>query len=186
MVAIKGIKTAKTATQTSLSAGHYKEQADRLKAEALDADIGNKLAMLKEASTHSRADLNDLEAVKETAFAYMEKCQSSGTFPTVLGLAVSLGYSRQGLNKYIRQHPESQTTHFLEAVKDTFADILCNSSLFRNADAATSIFILKNCAGFVDRLEIEPVQAANPLGEEPNQKALEAHIAETIVIDEDE
>jgi hypothetical protein len=173
----------KTPVENS-SSGHYKEQADRLKAEALSTDIDSKLSLLKASSKGPRADLSDLKAVEETTFLYMRHCQVSGSFPTVLGLAVSLGYSRQGLNKYIRLHPESQTTHFLETVKDTFADILCNSSLFRNADAATSIFILKNCAGFVDRLEIEPVQPTNPLGEEPDQRAIEARLAE-IIIDDD-
>ena len=50
---------------------------------------------------------------------------------------------------------------------------MSNAALFRNADAATTIFILKNCAGFVDKIEIAPVQP-NPLGDEPDPDEIAA------------
>ena len=117
-------------------------------------------------------DFNDVAAVQRRTYEYMEVCKDAGMFPTVMGLSAALGYSRRGLNKYLTEHDNS-TTHFLESVKDIFADIMSNAALFRNADAATTIFILKNCAGFVDKIEIAPVQP-NPLGDEPDPDEIAA------------
>lgn len=150
----------------------YKTQSDEHKSDLLSKDIGSKLDMLKNIKCTQRVDFNDVAAVQRRTYEYMEVCKDAGMFPTVMGLSAALGYSRRGLNKYLTEHDNS-TTHFLESVKDNFADIMSNAALFRNADAATTIFILKNCAGFVDKIEIAPVQP-NPLGDEPDPDEIAA------------
>lgn len=65
----------------------------------------------------------------------------------------------------MRLHPNSQSTEYLEMVKDAFGNVLINAGLGRAADPTLSIFILKNTAGFRDRFEVEPiVHNDSPLG----------------------
>jgi hypothetical protein len=173
-----------TTPQTGISTSHYKQQSDRLKVDAMSADIAGKITLLQNSVSRPRADLTDLEAVQQITYQYMNACKDMGVFPTVLGLSASLGISRQGLNKHLREHPESDTAKFIEVVKDVFADIMTNSALFRNADSATTIFVLKNCAGFSDRLEIQPV-TQEPLGGDVNYSELEARIAGSVVLDDE-
>lgn len=134
----------------------YKAMTDAHKGEMLEADISFKRELLKTVFERGRVNLSNADEVQALTLEYMDACQMAKTFPTVMGLATALGISRQRLNRYIAEN-ENDTTRFLETVKDVFADIMSNAALFRNSDAATTIFILKNCAGFADRIEIEPV-----------------------------
>ncbi len=160
----------------------YKEISDEHRAELVSADVRRKAQALER--HNSRVDLSDLDKVKERTQAYLAACAESGTIPNVLGLAsYGLGCSRQWLNEFVRTHPHSPTAEYIETAKDAFADILINASLNRAADATMGIFVLKNCAGFRDRFEIEPVTPDDPLGAEPDQAALEARI-EGLVVDD--
>ncbi len=160
----------------------YPEISKELKAEAISSDVNRKTAALME--NMDKVDLNDLQAVKERTEVYLQGCADSGTFPTVMGLAsLAFGVSRQWLNEFLRTHPNTPTADFIERTKDLFADILSNAALSRTAAETMSIFILKNCAGFVDKMEITPRPPEGPLGPEPDQIALEAKI-EGLVVDE--
>lgn len=173
-----------TVKGTQKGVGIYKAQSDALKAKAMAADINGKISLLQESDNRGRVDLNDRQRVKEITFAYMEQCGKAGVFPTVLGLATSLGISRRWLNMYMQIHPQSPTTEFLEVVKDAFADIMSNAALFRNADTATTIFILKNCAGFVDKVEIEAAPAHRD--ELVSQEELEKRIVDLVCDDDND
>lgn len=166
---------------------NYKEQSDAHKAETLADNLDFQLAALKEVTERKGVDLHNLEQVQARTFEYIEACKSAAAFPSVMGLAVyGFGLSRQRLNQFLRDHPGEASTEFIEQVKDAFADTLVNQSLYRNADATQVIFQLKNCNGFSDRLEIEPVQPQDgPLGPLPDQAALEARITASVVIDDD-
>lgn len=135
----------------------YKEMSDLHKGDMLGDDIASKRDILQAAFERGRVNLSNVAEVQEMTYRYMEACQRAKVFPTVMGLSTAFGMSRRRLNKYMADNSESETARFLETVKDVFADVMSNAALFRNADAATTIFILKNCAGFADRIEIEPV-----------------------------
>lgn len=153
---------------------NYKEQSDAHKEETLAANLDFQLAALENTTKRERVNLHDLEQVQERTFEYIMACKEAASFPSVLGLAVyGFGLSRQRLNQYLRSYPEEQSAQFIEQVKDAFADTLVNQSLFRNADAAQVIFQLKNCNGFADKLEIEPVQPQDPLGPTVDRAKLE-------------
>ena len=143
----------------------YKELSDEHRAELIGADVRRKVQELKQ--HRDRIDLSDFEQVQERTEVYLAACAESGTIPNVLGLAsFGFGCSRQWLNEFMRTHPDSRSTEYIERIKDMFADTLINASLGRAADSTMGIFVLKNCAGFRDRFEIEPVAPENPLGAE--------------------
>ncbi len=163
---------------------NYKQESDTHKGEMLAANIQTTIEALERTASRERVNLYDVDQVKIRTLEYLQACKTAEAFPSVMGLAAfGFGYSRQGLNKFLRQHPNEASAQFIELVKDSFADVLTNQSLYRNADAAQAIFQLKNHNDFADRLQLEPITTENPLGPEPNQAALEARI-EGIVIDD--
>lgn len=160
----------------------YPEIAQELKSEAISSDISRKTATLMENT--GKVDLSDLQAVMERTKVYLQGCADSGTFPSVMGLAsLGFGVSRQWLNEFCRTHKGSPSAEYLERLKDVFADILTNAALNRTAAETMSIFVLKNTAGFVDKVEITPGAPENPLGAEPDQKTLESRLADIVIDD---
>lgn len=163
----------------------YQEENSQYKAEALSADIDGKITALKATATRNGVDLYNLPEVQERTFAYMKSCAAAGAFPSVMGLsALGLGHSRQNVNKFLREHPETPSARFLELAKDVFADILSNSALFHRADCVQAIFQLKNNHAFADRIEVVPEVKTSPLGPEIDQAELERRILETVVLDD--
>ena len=161
----------------------YKEISDEHRAELVSADIRRKADALAEQK--GRVELSDINQVKARAQEYLSACAESGTFPSILGLsALGFGCSRQWVNDYLRANPNSESAQYIEKLKDAFADILVNASLGRSADSTMGIFVLKNCAGFRDRYELEPVTTAQPLGAEPDVDALAERINGSVVVDD--
>ena len=156
----------------------YKEVSDQHKGEMLAADLERKIAGLRETIRRDRVDWGDLEQVQS-------RCQEAKCLPTVGGLAVfALGYTRQRLNAYMRENPDTPTTQFLMQTKDLLADTLETGALNRNLDSVMAIFTMKNDHDRADRLQVEPI-APEPLGTAPDQRALEERIAGSVVVDDD-
>ena len=151
----------------------YKEESDILKSESLAADIDVKIDALKRTTERGKVDFSDLHQVQERTFEYMAACKKATIYPSAMGLAsLAYGYSTRGMNKYLAEHPDEPSAQFIELVKSSFADILTNAALFRNADTTQVIFQLKNQNNFVDRVQLEPIQPTSPLGESADAQAL--------------
>ncbi|MFV0351840.1 MAG: terminase small subunit [Oscillospiraceae bacterium] len=135
----------------------YKELSDAHKANQLAADSCTKRKMLQESTVRTRLDLKDTPSVQARTFEYMEATEIAKVFPSVSGLALAFGCSRQNLNQFLLAHPTHPTTDFIQQVKEAFADIISNAGLYGSANPIMSIFILKNNHGFVDRLDLAPV-----------------------------
>jgi len=131
----------------------YNEVSSELKAQALDASIRQQQDLLKRANTNNRVDLSNFEEVRKSCEDYIESCRIAGLIPSVTGLAPSMGYSRQALTAYIA-HNTTPTAQYLDAVRSAMAAITEQAGLTRAASEAVSIFVLKNSAGMVDKLDI--------------------------------
>ena len=172
--------------QTRSAKNFYKAQADEHRGELLAADIDRKIEGLKKTISRERVDWNDLHDVQRRSLEYLECCKEAQAIPTVSGLAVfALGVTRQALNLYLREHPNTPTAVFLSQVKDCLSDVLETSALTRNIDSVMSIFVMKNDHDRADRVQLEPVTPAQPLGAEPDIAALEARINDSVVVDDD-
>lgn len=164
----------------------YKEVSDQHKGEMLAADLERKIAGLRETIKRDRVAWNDLEQVQSRCLEYLQRCQEAKCLPTVSGLSVfALGYSRQRLNAYMRENPDTPTTQFLMQIKDLLADTLETGALNRNLDSVMAIFTMKNDHDRADKLQVEPVIDSNPLGMNPDQKALEDRIMGSVVVDDE-
>lgn len=131
----------------------YNEVSQEQKAQALDVAIAQQQELLKRVDHRGRVNLNDLDAVKTAVSEYFESCRNAGVYPSMTALAPCLGYSRQGLYYYMSQN-DTEVTKFLDMVRSSMAAIVQQAGLTRVADAAMSIFILKNSAGMSDKLDV--------------------------------
>ena len=131
----------------------YNEVSSELKAAALDTAIRQQQDLLKRSNANGRVDLNNLDEVRKSCEDYIESCRIAGIIPSVTGLAPSMGYSRQALTAYI-SHNNTPTAQYLDAVRSAMAAITEQAGLTRAASEAVSIFVLKNSAGMVDKLDV--------------------------------
>ena len=169
-----------------MKSSHYKETSDILKREALSEIITSKTPFLKAAATRGKIDLFDEKAVKEVVFEYLTVCEQTGAYPTIIGLSAAMGVSRQWVNLFMREHRDTASAAFLEAVKVSFADILLDATLKRNVSEAGGIFALKNTADFVDKVEVAATPAAGALGNEVSTEDLRRRIVGSIICDEED
>ncbi len=121
----------------------YKKESGEYQEEKLKSLISMNLKELAEVATKERVSLHDLEEVQRRTVYYMKACEETGTFPTSLGLARSLGYSDRALRYWRSRNPESKIAQWLEMFNDMCADILSQSALKNNANNIMAIFLNK-------------------------------------------
>lgn len=102
----------------------YKMQSGEYQKDELRELIALNLNELEEVATKEKISLENPDEVKRRTVYYLRACEESGTFPSSLGLARSLGYSDRALRYWRSKHPESPTAQWLEIVNDVCSDIL--------------------------------------------------------------
>jgi len=121
----------------------YKKESGEYQEEKLKDLISMNLEELGEIATKERVSLEDINEVKRRTVCYMRACKESGTFPSSLGFARSLGYSDRALRNWRNRQPRSETAQWLELFNDMCADILSQSALKNNANNIMAIFLNK-------------------------------------------
>ena len=121
----------------------YKKESGEYQEEKLRDLIGLNLNELGEIATKERIALEDVNEVKKRSVVYLRACQETGTFPSSLGLARSLGYSDRALRYWRSRQPNTETAQWLEIFNDMCADILSQSALKNNANNIMAIFLNK-------------------------------------------
>lgn len=163
----------KAMTEKKANSKLYKVESDLHRSEELAKKIQHKMEMLRNRpSSPQNTIFSDIDVVKHRTEVYLSACAESGCMPSTMGLA-TLGYgvSRQALDKYLREHPNTETAKYIEMAKDAFvADILSDMALQNQTNGVVSIFLLKNMSGMRDNLELlTPFVDNGPLGEERSQ-----------------
>ena len=121
----------------------YKKESGEYQEEKLKDLVSMNLRELAEFATKEKVRLDNLEEVQRRTIYYMRACEETGTFPSALGLARSLGYSDRALRYWRSRHPESEIAQWLEMFNDMCADILSQSALKNNANNIMAIFLNK-------------------------------------------
>ena len=132
----------------------YKKESGEYQEEKLRELVAAETAKLVEVTTKEKVSLEDIENVKIRTIAYLRACEETGTFPSNLGLARSLGYSDRALRNWRNQKPTSETAQWLEMFNDLCADVLNQSALKNNANSIVSIFLNKAMYGFRETNEL--------------------------------
>lgn len=132
----------------------YKQQSNEYQEEKLKGLISMNIAEIAEYATKERVALENLSEVQKRSILYLRACEESGTFPSSLGLARSLGYSDRALRHWRSKQPNTPTAQWLEMFNDTCADILSQSALKNNANNIMAIFLNKALYDFRESSEL--------------------------------
>lgn len=140
----------------ALDKGHsiYKEKSGEYQEDKLRELVAAKTSELVEAATKEKVSLEDIDSVKARTIVYLRACEQTGTFPSSLGLARSLGYSDRALRNWRNFKPDTETAQWLEMFNELCADILNQSALKNNANSIVSIFLNKAMYGFRETNEL--------------------------------
>lgn len=140
----------------ALGKGHsiYKEKSGEYQEDKLRELVAAKTSELVEAATKEKVSLEDIDSVKARTIVYLRACEQTGTFPSSLGLARSLGYSDRALRNWRNFKPDTETAQWLEMFNELCADILNQSALKNNANSIVSIFLNKAMYGFRETNEL--------------------------------
>lgn len=130
--------------------------------------VGEDIAIAREALIRIRergtVDFYNVDEVIIRTEEYFKGCEISGTFPSVMGLcAKGFGCTRDRLNAWIVDHPETPTAQYIGIVKEMIADVLTNASLRNKANVAQTIFQLKNHFGHSDEVKVLKTLREDPL-----------------------
>lgn len=132
--------------------------------EQLSALLQKTTGELAEAATAEPVSLQDTEEVKRRTVLYLRACEKASCFPSVSGLARSMGLSRQAIYDTIWRKSPPATAAWLEICRDTFSDILAESALRNNCNSIVSIFLQKAVYGLRESVEVIAKTDPDPLG----------------------
>lgn len=135
----------------------YNEASSELRAAQISNDVSLRRSLLEQAEQR-KVTLADVNDVKERTNRYLAACQEAAVIPTMSGLALSFGCTRQAIYKHIREHEGSESVQYLEMIKGLLEDCLVSAGLGKTADTSVAIFALKNHFAYADKIEVEPVQ----------------------------
>lgn len=155
----------------------YKVESAAFVDEQLSALIGKTTAELVEVATAEPVSLRDTEEVKRRTIIYLRACEQTSTFPSMAGLARSMGLSRQALYDCTWRSEPRDTAEWLELCRDSFSDLLAEAGLRNNCNGVVSIFLQKALYNLRETTEIVArKEEYGPLGPLMDPKVLEARI----------
>lgn len=152
----------------------YKAEASEFVDDRLSALISKTTAELVDAATSKRITMSDIDSVKERTVIYLRACEESATFPSITGLARALGVTRRCVYDVIERKSPAPAAEWLELCRDTFSDILAESSLRGNSNTIASIFIQKALYGLRESIEIIPGRQESVYGEQKSAEQIAA------------
>lgn len=172
------------ASQQAKSSRLYRAERDEHVDERLCDIVGRTAKELKEAAGREPIAMSDVAAVKTQTLLYTQVCERAATLPSMAGLALALGVSRQRLYKILASESPPETARWLELCQLAFSDALANASLRGDVQPVVSIFLQKATFGLRETLEIVGKTEPSPLGKEPDLRTLEERILTSVVDDE--
>ena len=134
----------------------YGEVSQELKQAAIATAIDQARGALKTAKKKGRVDLKDVDALHKAADDYMCACKLSGTIPTMLGFAPSIGHSRQNVYEFILRNSRTESARFLDSLRSAWAAIFQQLAMTRVCSEPVAIFALKNAGqGMADKTDVD-------------------------------
>ncbi len=150
--------------------GYSPAETAAVRAEAVGEIVSSQLTLLTKSPT--KTDLNDITAVQTVAEMLMQNCASIGVLPNFETLAAALGLSRRGLYRHLENHPESETSKYLDRLRTLWAGARQMAMDRGVSDPTTGIFILLNShLDFSNQHQVEITQPRNPLEVSPETLA---------------
>ena len=111
-----------------------------------------------------KADLTNVDMVQKIAAAYCASCAQAGVLPQKSGLCRCLGYSRSGVDYYLKHHENDAGAENLRLIFDSFAEALNSAALTGACREVTAIFLSKALYQYRDTAPIETDLREDPFG----------------------
>lgn len=127
-----------------------------------------------------KINLRDTEQLRSVAVAYVDACSHTGTLPSKIGFCHACGISRQGVDAFMKSHPNEESVETLRIIFESFADTLNSASLANACHPIVGIFTLKSQAGWRDTVSIEAEPPEDPLGARKNTNEIIARYADIL------
>lgn len=141
---------------------NYRAVASAVNEQLVSSLVADAAAGMKAvADPTRRVPLSDVEMVRAVTCGYLEHCSARGVLPSMSGLALCLGCSRQALYAHIRRNPDSETAEWLMGFSDVCGELVMQASLSGAVQAIPAIFIAKCRYGWKENvadLTVEPKQ----------------------------
>ncbi len=128
--------------------------------EVSDAKITDIVTMASEelaklADAGEKLSLFDTQTIKRRTVLYLRSCADTSSMPSFNALCRSFGYSREGVRRFMQEHPNHDTTLWLSITHDSIADAMAEAALRNAVNNITAIFTLKARDGWRDAVTIE-------------------------------
>lgn len=158
----------------------YPEAAADVKRQALADAVNQQRELMKISKKRGRRiDLDDLDEVEKCVDDYMQSCVKANCFPTMMGFAAASGWARKSVYQYINTH-NTPSARYLDNLRSSWAAIMAQLALTRQASEAVSIFLLKNSGqDLTDKCELTAI----PLQPEPAEEMSAEEIARRYLVD---
>lgn len=126
-------------------------------------------------------NIADDKQVEERLNWYFNHCVEDDMKPTVTGMCCSLGICKDTLWEWRRGNTRKEThsaliNKYYDLLESLWEDYMLNGKV----NPACGIFLGRNHWGYRDQVEVV-VQPKNPYGDTPDQKALDAKLADVVV-----
>lgn len=129
-------------------------------------------------------DISDSEQVEQRINEYFEYCIEHDRKPNMIGMANWIGVDRDTVKTWKTGEYRSSThsaviKKAINILEELWVDYMQNGKV----NPASGIFLGKNMFGYKDVQDVTLIPGS-PLGDVPDQKQLEAHIADVVLEDE--
>lgn len=184
----KGKKPAQTMAEISQDLAENKERQisrsrgqglyPKERSEVVEATISKLVGMsfeqMCELATSEHIALSDTVELKKRSLIYLKACEENSVFPSMSGLARSLGYSRRELEIWRTKHQNSDTAKWLDSFADACAETLHQAALTKSTSEITTIFLSKALYGMTETQNLILTQGTYDSHEEIDMDALRA------------
>ena len=184
----KGKKPAQTMAEISQDLAENKERQisrsrgqglyPKERSEVVEATISKLVGMsfeqMCELATSEHIALSDTTELKKRSLIYLKACEENSVFPSMSGLARSLGYSRRELEIWRTKHQNSDTAKWLDSFADACAETLHQAALTKSTSEITTIFLSKALYGMTETQNLILTQRTYDSHEEIDMGALRA------------
>lgn len=139
----------------------YPEAAADVKRQALADAVNQQRELMKITKKRGRRiELNNLDEVEACVENYMQSCIKANCIPSMMGFAAASGWSRKSIYQYINTQ-NTESARYLDNLRSSWAAIMAQLALTRQASEAVSIFLLKNSGqDLTDKCELTAIPAA--------------------------
>ena len=167
------LEESRSRNQLYSKSAMYPEAAADVKRKALAEVVNQQRELLHMTKERGRGiNLDNIDEVERCVNDYMQSCVKANCFPNMMGFAAASGWSRKTVYKYINTH-STPSARYLDNLRSSWAAIMAQMALTRQASEAVSIFLLKNSGqDLTDRCELTAIPMAQTDTEEINAEEI--------------